>query len=156
LVLVSTQIVPHAVMLVGHAHCPATQILPVLQALPHEPQFNTSVWRFRHTPLHGVWPVGHIVTQIPAIQACPEEQEVPQLPQLLKSVCVLTQLGPHAVVPVGQTHDPVTHAAPVGQAWLQAAQCDGLVLVLTQVPLQQVVPTTQQVTASQASEFAGH
>jgi hypothetical protein len=64
-------------------------------ACPQLPQLLTSVLRFRHTPLHMVWPVGQPWTHTPL------EQIVP---------------AGHCVSLIQPLHTPVPSHVPVGQA----------------------------------------
>jgi len=52
----------------------------------------------------------------------------------------LTQLPPHNVVPAPQTHRAPEHVAPAGHGRSQPPQCDGLLFVFVQIPLQICTP----------------
>jgi hypothetical protein len=81
---------------------PPTQACPALQALPHVPQFITSIWVFVQVPLQQVLPVGF------ALQSA-LLQHSRQTP---KGLLVLEQ----AFWPVGHTHwFDALQVAPTGQ-----------------------------------------
>jgi hypothetical protein len=74
----------------GFTQLPAVQVAPPVQALPHVPQLELSVWVFTQALLQSVCPEPH--TQPPVWQVEPEGQILPQVPQLLLSVWVFTQV----------------------------------------------------------------
>src|SRR5215218_10531252 len=90
----------------AHLHCPLTQVVLPVQALPQESQFCASVAVSTQDPLQyvspsgqgqlqfssGVDPSGQLCghTQSPRSQICPPLQNLPQRPQLFGSVCVST------------------------------------------------------------------
>jgi len=50
-------------MLHTYPHIPPEQVTVAFaacgQTVPHEPQFDVSVWVLRQTPPQSVWPIGH-------------------------------------------------------------------------------------------------
>jgi len=93
--------------------------------------------RFVQTPLHLVWPSGHL--HAPVTHFSPPLQEWPQAPQFVGSTCRLTQAPAQASLPV---HVPVQ--LPDRQTWPvvhfipQDPQLFGSKLVKTQAPPQAV------------------
>jgi hypothetical protein len=76
---------------------PALHTWPAAQALPHAPQFITSLAVLTQVPAQALWPGGH--TQAPALQRPPPPQREPQAPQFSGSDCSWTHAPPQAVRP---------------------------------------------------------
>lgn len=71
-------------------------------AVPQAPQWFGSLRSETQTPLHEVWPAGHVHT--PPTQEVPPEHALPQPPQLAESLESETQAPLQAVRPA--PHDP--------------------------------------------------
>lgn len=104
-----TQAPPHATSELGHvlAHAPLAQTWPVVQALPHAPQFAESASTFAQPPLHGLKPslhtLEHTLAWHTARALAATTQRAPQLPQLLLSASRSTQFGPQRSSAVSHT-----------------------------------------------------
>ena len=91
-------------------HAPPTQLVPVGQMLPHDPQFLASVTVLVHTPGAAPHLVGVAVGQSlhkPLVQVAPLAHFVPHAPQFEVSVATSTQTPPHATLPVAQAQTPL-------------------------------------------------
>jgi len=73
---------------------------PILQALPHEPQLNTSFCRLTQVPEQLESPVWHDNEHLPAEHAWPDLQAVPHAPQLLLSALRLAHSPLQLVSPL--------------------------------------------------------
>jgi hypothetical protein len=128
------------------------QRAPTAQALPHAPQFATSVARLRHAPLHAVKPAAQTVEHIAKEQTAIPPFAVglhtlPHPPQSLgfdarSTHCPLQSIGR---VPCEQAHAPFTHCCPPTQARPHTPQLAALFVRFTQAPPQFVVPAGQVV-----------
>jgi hypothetical protein len=122
-----------------------------LQQVPVPPPESVQVppWLDSQVPLLQIWQVGHE----PQLRVLPQPSEiVPQfLPWAAQVVGVqqvplvqiwlaAQQLLPQVLAGAAHVHLPLTHVKLAPQASPQAPQLLGLVLVLTQTPLQQLVP----------------
>ena len=65
------------------------------------------------------------------------------MPQFIGSLLVSTQAAPHIIWLLAQPQVPELHCCVAGQALLQLPQLATSLLVLTQVPLQNVSPVGQ-------------
>jgi hypothetical protein len=81
---------------------PFTQLSPVAQAFPQEPQLLVSVWVLVQVPPQFCSGDEQVALQLPLTQYCPFPHVLPHDPQLLASVCVLVQLPPQLVSPATQ------------------------------------------------------
>jgi hypothetical protein len=140
----------HAVQ-TPNVHCSLTA-----HSLSHEPQFDSSVLRSTHAPLHSSsWPHPAPV-QVPCKQTSVPVQAVPQLPQLFGSLAVSTQTPPQSFwVP---TQLEVWQVPPT-QSWFavqtvsQPPQLFESVCVSTHEPEQSVVGAGQSATQLPAAHF---
>jgi hypothetical protein len=128
-------------------HTPAWQVSPVLQAVPHVPQFAGSLFVFTHVPLQSVWVPAHL--QAPPVQVKPlvGSHFTSQSPQLLLSLPGSMQDVPQIFLGSKQsvlpTHFPLLQTSVALQAVPQAPQLLASLLMFTHVPLQSVVPVAQ-------------
>jgi hypothetical protein len=113
-------------VLLAHAHRLDWHTRLLLQATPHEPQFDWLVARLTQLLLpHITYPDPHRVLQVPLLHSgLSLEHPVPQLPQLELFDVRSTQLPSpkkpmtpfaHWVWPAGHSHVPLTHETPPGQ-----------------------------------------
>jgi hypothetical protein len=65
------QVVPQSVFGVVQAtwQWPVEQVSPALQAVPHAPQFDASLFRFTHEPVQLVCPLAQVVAHVPLVHA---------------------------------------------------------------------------------------
>tara|TARA_B100001989_G_scaffold253041_2_gene237662 strand:+ start:2820 stop:3509 length:690 start_codon:yes stop_codon:yes gene_type:complete len=100
------------------SHLPALQVSPVAQAVPHEPQFLSSVWVSVHVPLQSVSPLEHVLllSHLPALQVSPVAQAVPHEPQFLSSALVLVHVPLQSTSPVAQALGSSAGSFSVGPA----------------------------------------
>ena len=82
------------------------QVAAPAQALPHVPQFVTSVCSSTQRPAHATVPAGH--AQLPPTQVAPPVHVTPQPPQFVGLRVTSTQPLVHDIVPAGHvvTHVP--------------------------------------------------
>jgi hypothetical protein len=135
---------------VGHWQVPATQLAPAGQAVRQAPQLAGSFWVSTHwIPAPVQWVAMTSQAQAPAPQV-PSPQDLSHAPQWAVSAWRSTQ-APLQVsgAAAGHWQAPVTQLAPVGQAWRQAPQENGLACRSKQTPPQAVWP------AGQVTGFAG-
>ena len=113
-------------VLLAHVHRLFWHTRLLLQATPHEPQFDWLVARLTQLLLpHITYPDWHMVPQVPALHSgLSLGHALPQLPQLELFDVVSTQLPSpkkpmtpfaHCVWPAGHSHVPLTHETPPGQ-----------------------------------------
>ncbi len=76
----------------GVVHAPFVHVAPAAHALPHLPQFFTSVCVFEHVPEQFICGAVQVVAHVPLLHACPIVQAVPHAPQFAVSVDVLVHL----------------------------------------------------------------
>jgi hypothetical protein len=142
---VLTQLPPHFVKPKSHEAAVQTPLLQpgvplgtAAQTWPQAPQLLGSLPGSTQLPLERHWPVGQVYSHAPLTQAdvppTGGQQMFPQPPQLLTS--------PNKP-PLGQTHRPFTQVASLGQAWPQAPQLFGSLLVPMQLPPHFVRPGLQ-------------
>ena len=88
---------------------PAEHERPLLQTLPHVPQWDELVIVFTQALLQKLWPLGQ--AHMPPEHERPPLHAMPHMPQLFVSVCKLTQAPLHAVRPAAQlsAQPPVEH-----------------------------------------------
>lgn len=100
---------------------PAAQPIPVGQLKPQAPQLFGSFAIVVHTPLHEIWPPGHM--QSPLLHE-PPVQVRPQSPQLFGSVRIATHPPAHSACPAahGFTHVPDMQVSPWWQSCPHAPQ----------------------------------
>jgi len=119
------------------AHVPAEQVDVALGAehtCPQPPQLFTSVLRFRHTPLHSVWPGAHEATHAPAWHTVPAGHWASLVQPLQTPAPSHTPVGQD--VPAGalaKPHVPPTHVAVV-HAFVDGGQSAGDVQVPDEAP----------------------
>lgn len=143
----------------GVMHMPDMHVAVPVQALPHEPQLELSLFRLAHVDPHTVRPLEQ--PQVPPLQVIEPEHACPQLPQLPLSLVTSTHVKPHiingAVHPLGQLDDDVAHELPVHEpSWLPLAlPCRHRLVVKHQPqplipvqPVQEPVPVHGSVPAS--------
>jgi hypothetical protein len=122
-----------------------TQLAPVAQTLPQEPQLLESLVGSTQTPPQAI--CGHVqlrFTQPPALQVWLELQAWLQPPQLFTSELVSTQVLLQTVSPETlQAHLLLAQLAPVAQAMPQPPQFFESMLVFVHTPLQDVWPVGQ-------------
>jgi hypothetical protein len=96
----------------GHAHTPATQVDPPVQATPQPPQWLGSVPSSTQAPWQSVWTGEHAVVQMPLEQTAVGEHDKPQPPQALGFEARSTHAPPQnaGVTPWLQPHTPATQA----------------------------------------------
>jgi hypothetical protein len=154
-----TQTPLHEVSPVGHAHLPATQLVPTAQVLPHAPQFAPSVCSLTHALPHWERPAPHWAGHCPAEQTAPAAHAVPHAPQLAGLELVFVHTPLQEVWPAGHAHAPATQAIPPVHCRPQPAQLVASVCSLTQAfphsespvphwiwhcPLEQTVPAAHE------------
>ena len=115
-------------VLLAHVHWLDWHTRLLLQATPHEPQFDWLVARLTQLPLpHMTYPEAHRMLQVLLLHSgLLLEHAVPQAPQLELFEVVSTQLprkpDPHCVWPAGHSQVPSTHETPPGQKLPQPPQ----------------------------------
>jgi len=95
----------------GELHMPPLQVCPLLQAMPHMPQFSGLLIRSTHAPEQAVSAVGvvaQVAAQAPSEQTCPAAHAIPHIPQFAGSDFVSTQV----VLPLQRERPPVQAQAP--------------------------------------------
>jgi hypothetical protein len=115
----STQLPPHRVRPVRHAHTPEVHASVSAHACPQVPQFVGSLVRSRQR-LPPPPPPGHWERPVPQLQApavqVPAPQEVPHCPQFAALVCRSTHwLPPQVALPAPQPHTPFVQVLPFVQ-----------------------------------------
>jgi len=140
---VLTQLVPHVVRPLMHAHALLTQDEPAAQVRMHAPQLPLLVRVSTHVPPQLVCPAGH--RHEPAVQVDPPVHARPHIPQCVLLVLVSTQLPLHRVWPIAQVvaQAPVTHDCPALHIRPHPPQFVALVRVSTHVPPQLLCPIGQ-------------
>lgn len=115
---------------------PATQVVPVAQHTSPPPVPQVWVPGLAQTPLHNTVPGGQTQPVQVLLGICPGMVQTTQVVAPPK-----VQLWP----PWGQTHCPLRQLCPAGQVIPQPPQLVMSLPVLTQMPLQKVVPPGQLV-----------
>lgn len=92
---------------------PRTQVCPVAQRVPHDPQLELSLAVLTHAPEQATWPVGH--TQVPlALHTPPATPE--QAPEVRGDALHAVVVPEHTMVPVAsQPPEPPPQERPVAR-----------------------------------------
>jgi hypothetical protein len=126
--------------MLGHWHMPFMQFAPIGQAVPHVPQFISSVCVSTQLLPQTLPPSAQL--HLPALQVSGAAQAIPHMPQLLLSLCVSTHWVPHTVSPVppssGHLHAPPMQVVGSLHALPQMPQFLESTLTSTQAPLQTI------------------
>jgi putative FmdB family regulatory protein len=120
---------------------PDAHTMPLPHTCPQVPQFWPLTDRSTQTPLHSVWPVGHVALQTPFAHTVPDAQTWPHVPQFCGSLRMSTQPPLQLVVPAGHglTQTPWLHCWLALQALPHLPQLNGSLERFTQPPLQSLV-----------------
>jgi hypothetical protein len=136
---VSTQSPPQSASPALHWHVPAAQLWPPVHVVPHVPQLAESDFRSTHDPPQADSPVPQDAAQTPLLhRGVVPTHFVPQPPQLFGSLLVSMHTPLQSAVPAGQTHLLALHSPLGSQAVVHEPQCETLLPVSTQAPLQSV------------------
>jgi hypothetical protein len=108
-----------------------TQCSPPVHALPHAPQFVSSLVRSRHDVPHAERGATHFVAQLPAAQTVPVAQTVPHVPQLLPSFCRSLQTPLQSLSVPAHTHLLPLHVSADPHVFPQPPQFEGSIVVST-------------------------
>jgi hypothetical protein len=95
----NTVAVAHSSLAVDE-HEPLLQCCGLVHALPHVPQFESSLARLTQLVPHAVAPPGH--TQVEDVHVAVDGHTVPHAPQLFMSLFTSTHAPPHSTRPVEQ------------------------------------------------------
>jgi hypothetical protein len=116
---------PHGVSPAGHEQTPVRHILPLVQVLPHAPQFAESVATSTQLLKQFVKPPAQEAPQLLCEHTSPWPHTTLQPPQFAGLDAMSTQTPPHFDC-VGPAHTlvqaPAMHTSPIAQALSQVPQ----------------------------------
>jgi hypothetical protein len=118
--LAATQVPPQCTPL-AQPQTPLLQFSPGAHALPHAPQFATSVFRLAHAEPQTLSPAA-VQLHTPSAHACPAAQALPHFPQFSALLPMSTQAPSQSTWPSGQVHSPLLQVNPASHTFPHSPQ----------------------------------
>jgi hypothetical protein len=128
----------------SQTHAPFVQRPLVGHARPHAPQLSMFESRGTQELPHAVSPLAHLATHFPCEHFSSEWHGVPHAPQFAASDEVSLHAPLHDSLPNGHVHLPPRHVMPLLHAALHPPQLFVFVVTSTQMPLQNVMLGSEQ------------